>query len=291
MPNELIEIAEPQLPADWKYNDSVRVGKQLIGRWKDITVEMAGHFWIAREMISRHGGDRRSEKYQRGKSPVDKTWGDYCQEVSGIPNKDTARRAFNHLLSRWFEPKQLPSPVTPPLPVGLFSVIVLDPPWPYGTVYNADTRRVASPYPEMGLDELGALRIPSADNCILWLWATNAFMHDAYHLLEAWEFESKTILTWFKGELDEKTQDYTVKTGIGFWLRGQTEHCILAVKGKPQITHKAQGTALFAKATTHSTKPDEFYELIESLCPGEKLEMFARKPRKGWMVWGLDVSG
>ena len=281
MPNELIEIKEPQLPTDWNYNDSVRVGKQLIIRWKDITVEMAIHFWIAREMLKRQGS--RKDLQLQANSPEVKDWGDYCQEVSGIP-KDTARRAFNHLLSRWFEPEELPSPVTPPLPQGIFNVIAIDPPWPYGTVYDPDSRRVASPYPEMGLDELGALKIPSADDCILWLWATNAFMHDAYHLLEAWEFEPKTILTWFKGEDPDH-----IKTGVGYWLRGQTEHCILAVKGNPIITHEAQGTALFSKATTHSTKPDEFYELVDSLCPGQRLEMFARKPREGWTVWGIEV--
>ena len=38
------------------------------------------------------------------------------------------------------------------LPDGVFEVIVLDPPWPYGTEYDAEGRRAASPYPEMSLD-------------------------------------------------------------------------------------------------------------------------------------------
>jgi len=279
---DLIVIEQPPvLPEEWDYQVSASKVKQIIYKWGSLTIELATELWIARELLSVNASQR--ERLPSGTFvPVDKTWDTYCQEIG------SSRRVINRWLARWFEPEQLPSPLTPPLPPGVFNVIAIDPPWPYGTVYNADTRRVASPYPEMGLDELGALNIPSADNCILWLWTTNAFMHDAYHLLEVWKFEPKTILTWFKGEDPEH-----IKTGVGYWLRGQTEHCILAVKGEPQITHKAQGTALFAKATTHSTKPDEFYELVEALCGKATeqtyLEMFARKPRENWTVWGLDV--
>lgn len=164
------------------------------------------------------------------------------------------------------------------IPSGLFEVIVVDPPWPYGGHYDSKHYfgRVASPYGEMSIEDIIIMDIPATDNCILWLWTTNKFMHDAYHILEAWAFEPKSILTWFKQ-----------RTGVGYWLRGQTEHCLLAVKGKPTITHTAQGTALVEKAGAHSQKPDSFYQLVESLCPGKKLEMFRRgEPRTGWEAHG-----
>jgi N6-adenosine-specific RNA methylase IME4 len=171
-----------------------------------------------------------------------------------------------------------------PLPEGLFSVIACDPPWQYGTTYNPDSRRVAAPYSEMSYEQLSVLEIPSADDSILWLWTTNAFMHDAYHLLEDWGFQHKTILTWFKD-----------KIGVGYWLRGETEHCLLAIKGKPKINHeKALSTHLKVKSLNHSKKPNEFYELIEDLC-GEAtekthLEMFAREKRPNWATWGNELS-
>jgi hypothetical protein len=59
------------------------------------------------------------------------------------------------------------------LPVGVFETIVIDPPWPYGTHYDPDGRRAASPYPEMSLEELIKLELPAADDCILWLWTTH----------------------------------------------------------------------------------------------------------------------
>jgi len=160
---------------------------------------------------------------------------------------------------------------------GKFDVIVVDPPWPYGTKYDPEGRRAASPYPEMSLEELKNLKLPAAEDCVLWLWTTNAFMHEAFHLLEAWGFEPKTILTWVKDRL-----------GLGDWLRGRTEHCILAVKGHPRVNLTDQSTVLFAKAREHSRKPEEFYKLVESLCFGRKLDYFGREKREGWEVYGTE---
>jgi N6-adenosine-specific RNA methylase IME4 len=160
-------------------------------------------------------------------------------------------------------------------PEGLYDVIVIDPPWNYGTKYDPEGRRCASPYPEMSIEELKQLNIPANENCVLWLWTTNAFMHDAFHLLKAWEFKPKTILTWVKDRI-----------GLGDWLRGQTEHCILAVKGKPVINLTNQTTVLYGKTSGHSCKPEEFYSLVDSLCYGRKLDYFARKEREGWVSFG-----
>jgi len=172
------------------------------------------------------------------------------------------------------------------LPEGIFQIVVIDPPWKYGTEYNEDSRRVASKYGEMSIEDIKKewkekIQEHIDSNCVLWLWVTNAFIHEAYHLLEEWKFEPKTILTWDK-----------VRMGIGVWLRGQTEHCIMAVKGKPLINLTNETTLLRAKATTHSTKPEEFYKLVDKLCIGRKLDWFATKNRKGWVSYGtLEKNG
>jgi hypothetical protein len=41
----------------------------------------------------------------------------------------------------------------------------------------------------------------------------------------------------------------------------------------------------------HSRKPEEFYQLVESLCPGSKLELFCRHPRPGWTAHGDELAG
>lgn len=161
------------------------------------------------------------------------------------------------------------------LPNQTYDVIVIDPPWPVKHNYNPENWRGASPYPELSIEELKELKIPHNHNCVLWLWVTNRFIHEAFHILEAWGFTPKTMLTWVKHAF-----------GLGVWLRGQTEHCIMATKGNPIIDLHEQSTAITAKRTQHSRKPNEFYELVESLCFGKKLDYYNREPREGWDTFG-----
>ncbi len=168
-----------------------------------------------------------------------------------------------------------------PSPNGPFRVIVVDPPWQYDKRKADITHRGRNPYPDMTIEEICALPVGALaePDCILWLWTTNAFMRDAYRCLDAWGFQEKTILTWVKNKL-----------GTGDWLRGQTEHCILAVKGNPMVTLTNQSTVMHADRREHSRKPDEFYGLVEALCPGTKLEMFSRAERPSWASWGAETG-
>jgi N6-adenosine-specific RNA methylase IME4 len=170
-----------------------------------------------------------------------------------------------------------------PLPEGPFRVIVADPPWPYASRADDATHRARNPYPDMTLEAIRdkgeEVRARAADDCVLWLWTTNAFLREGFTVLDAWGFDQKTMLTWVKTQM-----------GTGDWLRGITEHCLLAIKGKPLVTLTNQTTALIAPRGKHSAKPVEFYALVESLCPGAKLEMFARAKREGWKQWGAEAE-
>ncbi len=122
----------------------------------------------------------------------------------------------------------------------------------------------------------------AADHCVLWLWTTNPHLPVSFEVIEGWGFDYKSTLTWVKNCL-----------GTGHYLRSQSEHCLLAVRGKPVLTLTNQTTVLHATRREHSRKPDEFYELVESLCPapeGGRLEMFQREPRPGWIGHG-DEAG
>jgi N6-adenosine-specific RNA methylase IME4 len=121
----------------------------------------------------------------------------------------------------------------------------------------------------MSIEQLRALRVGSimhADS-ILWFWTTNFHMRHAFGILDAWGFHATpTILTWAKDRM-----------GNGHWLRGQTEHCIVAVRGKPLITLGNESTLLRAPVRAHSQKPDEFYALVERLCPAPRYaDLFSR---------------
>lgn len=167
-----------------------------------------------------------------------------------------------------------------PFPVGPFRVIVADPPWRYDSEYDPNARRVANPYPDMSVEEIAGLPVVQLahDDALLWLWTTNSFLEHAFGIARAWGFEPKTILTWAKDRM-----------GVGSWLRGQTEHCLMAVRGHPTITLSNQTTLLHGPLREHSRKPDEFYSLVEGLCPGSKIELFAREARPGWQAWGAEA--
>ena len=73
------------------------------------------------------------------------------------------------------------------------------------------------------------------------------------------------------------------KLGTGDWLRGQTEQCLLAVRGNPIVELTNQTTLLHGPVRAHSQKPEEFYALVEHLCPAPRYaELFQRTSRPGW---------
>ncbi len=182
---------------------------------------------------------------------------------------------------------------TPSLPNGKFGAIIIDPPWPYTQKLGrgstaGDTTRGGLPYESMTIEEIRALPVAdmAADNCALLLWTTNSHLPLAFEMVAAWGFTYKTTLTWGKDRI-----------GLGYWLRGQTEHAILAVKGSPRDkmtgshggTGKAWSTLLLAPRREHSQKPGEAWVMMEDLFRGPYLECFARVHRQGWTAWGDQV--
>lgn len=171
----------------------------------------------------------------------------------------------------------------PPLPnKGPYRVIVADPPWPYELRKQDPSHRGTTPYPQMSIEQICALDVGAIahDDCLLWLWTTNHHVREAFTVLDAWGFQHKTILTWVKDRM-----------GTGDWLRGQTEHCLMAARGKPIVELTNQTTALPGSVRAHSQKPDEFYAFVEGLCPAPRYaELFQRTSRPDWDSHGDEVT-
>jgi N6-adenosine-specific RNA methylase IME4 len=87
------------------------------------------------------------------------------------------------------------------------------------------------------------------------------------------------VLTWVKPRL-----------GLGVYLRNASEQLLFAVRGQAPIRFRSQPTWLFAPVQEHSHKPEEQYAIIERCSPGPYLELFARRSRPGWDVWGNEVT-
>jgi N6-adenosine-specific RNA methylase IME4 len=171
-----------------------------------------------------------------------------------------------------------------------FRCIVVDPPWPYknkmggtlfghgriGTVMTAEPM----PYPTMSISEISSMPITkcAADGCHLYLWTTQVFLRYAYTILDSWGFKQGAVLVWSKPP----------KGVCGTWVCS-AEFCIFARRGT--LAHKRRhiGTVFQWSRGQHSAKPESFQDMVETVSPGPYLELFARRPRLGWTVWGNEV--
>lgn len=162
---------------------------------------------------------------------------------------------------------------------GLFQTIVIDPPWDWGDEGDINQFGRAKPdYHTMPIEDIEKLPVAKIadDNCHLYLWVTNRSLPKAFRLIEAWGFRYITCLTWVKPSI-----------GMGNYFRGDTEQVLFAVKGSQPLKRKDVGTHFEApRGQGHSAKPDLFYDLVESCSYGPYIDIFGRKDRQGWSVWG-----
>ena len=172
-----------------------------------------------------------------------------------------------------------------------FKTIVADPPWPMkrnsGTLYPGATDTPpmkARPldYPVMSVSDIAALPVRSvaADGCHLYLWTTQAFLRDAYAVLDAWGFKQGAVLVWSKPP----------KGVVGTWVCS-AEFCIFARRGTLKHLRRHIGTVFQWKRGRHSAKPEAFQDMVETVSPGPRLELFARRERPGWVTLGNEADG
>jgi N6-adenosine-specific RNA methylase IME4 len=165
--------------------------------------------------------------------------------------------------------------LTEPLPDRRYATIVIDPPWQYKN--NGSRNAARRKYPTMSLDDICALPVQAfaEDNAHLYLWATVPLLDEAFDVLRAWGFTYKTAITWVKPQM-----------GMGNWWRVSTEHVLFGVRGS--LPARSRGTMNWFQANRgrHSAKPEAFYDLVEEVSPGPYIDVFARRRRFNWDVWG-----
>ena len=169
-----------------------------------------------------------------------------------------------------------------------YKIIYADPAWTYDD--KKCIGAASQHYPCMTLDELKSLPINTIcdKDCILFLWATYPKIDEALELIKAWGFKYKTIaFQWIK--LNKSGKGYFF--GLGRWTRGNTEPCLLAVKGKPKRLNNAISQLIFSPLREHSRKPDECRNKIVQLVGDlPRIELFAHQQFEGWDCWGNEVG-
>ena len=167
--------------------------------------------------------------------------------------------------------------------LGKFDVIMADPPWdihmdlPYGTLSDDEMKNL----PVRNLQDEG----------VIFLWVTGRATELARECLELWGYERREELVWIKTNQLQRL----IRTGrTGHWLNHSKEHCLIGIKGNPNINKNVDCDVLVSEVRETSRKPDEIYELIERMKPGgRKLELFARahNRRQGWISLGNQLPG
>jgi N6-adenosine-specific RNA methylase IME4 len=191
-----------------------------------------------------------------------------------------------------------------------YKTIVADPPW-FESGGGKIKRGADRHYPLMKLDEIAALGEPLQqyieDDAYLFCWITNNYLCKKERglywqdVIEAWGFRPVTVRSWAKPDI-----------GLGQYCRGQTEHMIFAVRGKPgyptdpETGKRRQLTTLIGKSILpregrgrgiHSRKPSIARDEIDWYCGhrGPTLEMFCRDRYVSqldnvWHCWGNELE-
>lgn len=228
-----------------------------------------------------------------GKSRTELTY--RAQFAEKYPTEDSLLNALSNGAS-WFETTKTlkkeadaePTYVEPTPVDGTFSTIVADPPWQYG---NTSTRGAAEDhYPTMTIEELCALDVArerAAEQSHLYLWATAGHLPEAFRVMESWGFEYKTYLVWAKPQM-----------GMGNYFRVSTELVLFGIRGGLRTRTRDTMNYFTVGRGKHSSKPEQFYDLVERNSPGPYLELFARcvadtallcrcnQCHRGWTTWG-----
>lgn len=175
-----------------------------------------------------------------------------------------------------------PAPIeTPPWPEeGRYRCIVLDPPWPMKKIERetVPTQAEYLDYPTMTLEEIQALDIPglaSPAGCHIYLWATQKFLHDARHIFAGWGARDECVMVWKK---EGGFSPYSWQYNCEFILFGRI--------GRLTVDRMGLKLCFEGDRRGHSTKPDEFYQLVRWASPLPRINMFARQEREGFEGWG-----
>ncbi|OAP00159.1 MTA [Arabidopsis thaliana] len=167
--------------------------------------------------------------------------------------------------------------------LGTFGVVMADPPWDI---------HMELPYGTMADDEMRTLNVPSLQtDGLIFLWVTGRAMELGRECLELWGYKRVEEIIWVKTNQLQRI----IRTGrTGHWLNHSKEHCLVGIKGNPEVNRNIDTDVIVAEVRETSRKPDEMYAMLERIMPrARKLELFARmhNAHAGWLSLGNQLNG
>lgn len=194
----------------------------------------------------------------------------------------------------------------PNFPTDKYEIIYIDPPWDYKNQVQTgknkqSTGGAETHYPCLKLAQLKTMPIRSimAPNCLVFMWTSSPHFPQAIELMTSFGFKWATVgFVWYKEKPNPGfyTMSETEMCIEGFQQDEEDDDCFFVLTGKSGTIPKPRGTRnerqfLSERRTKHSTKPEEIAARIERMFPNQsKIELFARKPRPGWAVYGNQIQ-
>lgn len=266
-----------------KYGERAEAVKEL--DWEFQTCMDAG--WVASKIETSRRREVLSWSHHREVAALDideqeqflSRWEAIVSETGKPPTRKAARAEVTAYKRNRNRP-QIDLPTVKLEVLGPFDVLYADPPWRYEFA-ETDNRAIENHYPTMDLQGICDLNPPVLDNAVLFMWATATKIDEALAVIDAWGFNYKTSMVWVKD-----------KIGMGYYVRNQHELLLIAKRGEIPVPAPdcRPSSVVEAPRLEHSRKPDEFYNLIETMYPGRIYgEMFARRRRAGWGSWGNQI--
>lgn len=173
-----------------------------------------------------------------------------------------------------------------------YRCMVADPPWQFGDKLPGPGRGAEKHYKTMSTNEICAMTLlppaqfPTlASDAMLFLWRVSSMVEDAYRVVRAWGFVPKSEIVWVKLTSTGEKKHF----GMGRYVRARHETCIVATRGKPLVLSHSVRSTFEAPVGKHSEKPQVFFDIVEQLCAGPRVEMFARRRRPRWDALGDQV--
>lgn len=139
-------------------------------------------------------------------------------------------------------------------------------------------------YPTMTVDKIAALPVQSLaeDDAHLYLWTTNRYLEDAYRVARAWGFSPPgTLLIWCKRPTG---------FGVGGAFMSSAEFVLFCRRGSLKAQTRIDRQWFEWPRGRHSAKPEAFIDMVEQVSPPPYVELFARRHRLGWDVWGNESA-
>jgi N6-adenosine-specific RNA methylase IME4 len=183
------------------------------------------------------------------------------------------------------------------LPLFAFDVVVIDPPWPWAAYSDKGLEKSPeAQYVTMTLDDIAAMRVGDllAPSGVLVMWATWPLIERQSQIMRGWGVPVVTGGVWAKRTVNGKLRwgtGYVLRSVCEPFLVGRLEGAAIA-KGKvPNLVETLFDAALDGHAREHSRKPEEFYQLVETLVPnGRRADIFSRQRRAGWDSFGNEAD-